>query len=237
MRVRRCGSASVLGVTATSYPQRAFSLPAGSTEILLVRHGASQAHVPGEPFELIEGGHANPPLAPEGLLQAERVGARLRDEPFSQLFVTPLQRTLQTAAPLAAATGTEPRVVHELREVHLGEWENGLYRVKIAEGDPIARRIIEEQRWDVIPGAEPMESFAARIQAGIGRIAGETGPGQRAIAFLHGGVIGEIAHQAVGGGPRLALFMVENASVSSLLVHGSGRWQLRSFNDTLHLRG
>ena len=41
-----------------SYPQRAWALPENATEVLLVRHGASQAAVPGEPFELLEG-HAD----------------------------------------------------------------------------------------------------------------------------------------------------------------------------------
>ena len=54
--------------------------------------------------------------------------------------------------------------------------------------------------------------------------------------LLHGGVIAEICHQAIGGGPRLGFVLVENASVSSLVVHGPGQWRLRSFNDTTHLR-
>ena len=218
------------------YPQRPFRLPEDATEIVIVRHGASAAHVPGEAVETIEGGHADPPLAPEGEEQALQVAQRLAEDPFDALFVTPLQRTHQTAAPLVAATGHTPIEIEELREVHLGDWEGGEMRVRVAHGDPLFAELVEKQRWDVIPGGENMEAFADRVRAGVERIADHTGPGRRAIAFLHGAVIAEICFNALGGGPRLGFVLVENASVSSLVVHGSGRWQLRSFNDTAHLR-
>src|SRR3954471_326808 len=109
------------------YPQRRFRPPPGSTELVLVRHGASAAAVRGEPFALLDG-HADPPLAPEGHEQARAVAERLSHEPIEKLFVTPLRRTAETAAPLAEATGLEPIVVPELREVMLGDWEGGELR-------------------------------------------------------------------------------------------------------------
>ncbi len=218
-----------------TYPQRSWVLPPNATEVLLVRHGASQAAVEGEPFELIEGGHANPPLAPEGLAQADLLGARLATDPPDAVFVTPLQRTAQTAAPLvAAAGGPAPAVVAELREIHLGDWEGGELRIRVAHGDPLVAEIFERQRWDVIPNAEPMDAFAARVRAGLDVVVRATGPGRRAAAFVHGGVIGELCHQAVGG-QRLGFVHVENASISRLVVFDDGRWLLRSFNDTSHL--
>lgn len=219
-----------------TYPQRPFQLPEDATEILLVRHGASEPHVAGEPFPVIEGGHANPPLAPEGFEQAALVGTRLAAEELHTLFVTPQRRTSETAQPLIDATGMQPTVIRELREVHLGEWEGGEMRVRVANGDPLLARLYAEQRWDVIPGAESMEAIEERLRSGIGQIIDATGPGRRAAAVLHGGVIAELCYQALGGGPRLAFVLVENTSVSSLIVHGNGRWQLRSFNDTTHLR-
>src|SRR3954462_3106862 len=60
-----------------SYPQRAFAPPPDATEVVLVRHGASAAAVPGEPFEEVEG-QSDPPLAPEGERQARAAGPRPR---------------------------------------------------------------------------------------------------------------------------------------------------------------
>jgi probable phosphoglycerate mutase len=224
----------VLRVTER-YPQRSWELPADATEVLLLRHGASQAAIAGEPFELLEG-HADPPLAPEGELQAQAAGARLAADPPDALFVTPLQRTAQTAAPLVAATGLEPVVVPDLREVNLGTWEGGEMRVRFAHGDPLVGEIFAQQRWDVIPGAEPMEAFSARVRSGLQEVVAATGPGRRAVAVVHGGVIGELCRQACSA-PALAFVHVENASISRLVVFGEDRWLLRSFNDTAHLHG
>jgi 2,3-bisphosphoglycerate-dependent phosphoglycerate mutase len=215
------------------YPQRAWSLPDNATEILLVRHGASQDAVPGEPFEMIEG-HGDPPLSEIGQQQARLVGARLAENPPDTLFVTILQRTAQTAQPLIDATGLQPTVIPELAEVRLGEWEGGELRFRTAHGDPLVATIWEQQRWDVIPGAEDADAFADRVRKGIEQVVAETGPGRVAAAVVHGGVIGELARQATGA-PRLAFVHAENTSISRLVVFGDGRWLLRSFNDSSHL--
>ena len=65
-----------------------------------------------------------------------RVAERLAAETIHAIYVTKLQRTAQTAAPLAEKLGLIPRVDPDLHEVHLGEWEGGLLRRKAAEQDP-----------------------------------------------------------------------------------------------------
>jgi probable phosphoglycerate mutase len=222
-------------VSESTYPQRPFSVPPGATEVVVVRHGASQAHVPGEPFPLIEGGHADPPLAPEGVAQAERVAARLAAGAHpAAVFVTSLQRTAQTAAPLLAATGLAARVIPELREVHLGEWEGGELRVRLATGDPLAWKMLAEERWAVVPGAEEAEPFAARVADGLARIVSAAGPDSSVVAVLHGGVIGELCRQATASRP-FAFVHADNGSITRLVVLPGGQLLLRSFNDTSHL--
>ena len=203
-------------------------------------------------------GHGDPALAPEGEAQAALVAERLAGEPLSGLFVTTLKRTAQTAAPLAARLGLEPVVIADLREVRLGEWEGGEFRIRAAEGDPIALQAVAEERWDVIPGAETMESFAVRVRAvaeerwdvipgaetmaafgqrvraGLEAVVAAAGPGV-AVAVVHGGVIGELCRQATGSRP-FAFVHSDNASLSRLVVLHGGGWLLRSFNDTAHLR-
>ncbi len=220
-------------MSAPSYPQRPFAVPADATEIVLVRHGASLAHVPGEPFEVVEGGHADPPLAPEGHAQAERVGARLAAEEPHAVFVTPLQRTAQTAAPLLAATGLEPAVIAELREIHLGEWEGGELRVRLAHNDPLALETLARERWSLIPGAEEPDAFAGRVRAGLDAIVAASRPGP-VVAVVHGGVVGELCRQATDSRP-FAFIHADNGSITRLGVLGGGRLLLRSFNDTSHL--
>ena len=215
------------------YHQRAFALPPGATEVVLVRHGASAPAVKGEPFPLVDG-HGDPPLAAEGETQADAVAERLAREGLAGLFVTTLRRTHRTAAPLAQRTGLAPVVVPELREVSLGEWEGGEFRIRMAEGDPVAMQAVAEERWEVIPGAETMESLARRVRAGIEAIVAVAGPDVRVAAIVHGGVIGEACRQATDSRP-FAFVHSDNGSLTRLVVLPGGAWLLRSFNDTTHL--
>lgn len=215
--------------------QLRFERPEGATSVLLVRHGESIPARPDSPFPLVDG-HGDPELDPRGELQAERIGARLARPRFGEtvaaIYVTNLRRTAQTAAPLAAALGIEPSVEADLREVFLGEWEGGRYRMKILEGGPIARRLLTEGRWDVIPGAEPDEVFARRVRTAMDRIAAAH-PDQLVAVFTHGGVIARVMAEATGAG-SLSFSGAANGSISEIVVMAD-RWAVRSYNDTAHL--
>lgn len=215
----------------TEYRQYRYAPPPGATEILLVRHGESQPAGADTVFATVDG-HADPPLDPRGHAEAAAVAERLADQRIDALYVTTLQRTAQTAAPLAARLGLEPRVEPELREVFLGEWEGAAFRIKVREGDPLAARLFAEGRWDVIPGAEVMEDFTGRVCGAVERIAAAH-PDQRVALFVHGGVIGALTARATGG-RVFAFATADNGSITHLVVH-QDRWVLRRFNDTGHL--
>jgi 2,3-bisphosphoglycerate-dependent phosphoglycerate mutase len=219
-------------VTTARYHQHQFTPPPGATELVLVRHGASGPAVEGVPFPLLEG-QSDPPLAPEGEVQARALAERLAGEPIAAVFVSPLRRTAQTAAPLVARTGAEPVVLGDLREVYLGELE-GEFRIRVANGDPLIARLWAEERWDVVPGAEPMDAFTRRVRAAADAVVAAAGPNCSAVVVSHGGVIAELCRQATGS-RAFAFVNVDNASISRLVVLADGEWLLRSYNDTAHL--
>jgi probable phosphoglycerate mutase len=221
-------------VAAERYPQQDYSRPPDAIEIVLVRHGASEAAVEGRPFELLEG-QADPALSQAGERQARAVAAHLAAEPLAGLFVTPLRRTGQTAAPLAAATGLEPVCVPELREVHLGELDGGAFRIAVQRGDPRVAEVFARQRWDIIPGAESMESFAQRTSTGIARVLDGLQPGDTVAAVVHGGVIGELCRQCSDSRP-FAFVHADNGSLTRIVVLPDGRRWVRTFNESAHLR-
>jgi len=216
-----------------TYPQHRFTPPPGATEVVLVRHGESQPAIADRPFELVDG-HGDPALSPEGREQAVKVCARLAGERIDAIYVSKLRRTTETADALATSLGLTPTVDPDLHEVFLGDWEGGAFRKHVADGDPIAARMLTEERWDVIPNAEPADAFAGRVRRAISRIAAAH-PGQRVAVFAHAGTIGQILAQATGSRP-FALGGSDNASISHLVVAGD-RWIVRRFNDTTHLEG
>src|ERR1700754_2735902 len=217
-----------------SFEQTPYELPPGATEIVMVRHGASSPPIEGIPNPLV-GGHSNPALAEAGKAQAELVAEGLRNEAISAIFVSRLRRAAETAAPLAAATGLEPVAIADLREVFLGDYEAGLYRIKTAEGDPTIKKVFENEAWSEIPNAETYEEFGPRITRGIEEIVGQVGPDKAAVAVLHGAVIGQLCRQGTDSRP-FAFVHAATRSVSRLVVDSDGRWLLRSFNDISHLR-
>lgn len=216
-----------------SFEQSPYELPPGSTEVVLVRHGASEAAVVGARFPLVDG-HSDPALAESGKAQAEMVAEALRGEEVAGIFASTLRRTQESAAPLAEELGLEPQIMFELREVYLGDFEGGEYRIRQGRGDPIIQQVFAEERWDAIPNAESLDDFGARLKGGIAQIVETVGPETTAIAFVHGAVIGRLCQLATDSRP-FAFVHADNGSITRIVVHADGKWLLRCFNDINHL--
>lgn len=214
------------------YRQTRFVRPPGATEILLVRHGESKAASPDNPFPLVDG-QGDPELHENGRHQAERVAERLKNHKIDAIYCTNLRRTAETAAPLSKYLGITPRVEPDLREVHLGEWEGGLLRIKAHEHDPLYQRMQAEERWDLIPGAESRDQLHERVMRGLKRIASNHAD-QLVVAVLHGGVIGHILAHATQARP-FAFNGADNGSISHIVMVEE-RVLLRRFNDSSHLQ-
>lgn len=217
-------------MSETAFEQKAFRAPEEATELLLVRHGASQGFVPGGDFPVLDG-QGDPPLAPSGREQAVQVCARLMVEPIDRVYVTRLQRTSETAAPLLAARDLDVEVSPHLHEIYLGEWEAGVSRVKLAEmTDPIAHEVRKTGSWDAVPGAERWVDFTDRVTTGLNEIV-DANPGGNVVAFVHGGVISAAVRELVGADRRFG--HVENCSITHLVAL-NGMWMVKAFNDTAH---
>lgn len=211
--------------------QHRFAPPKGACDILLIRHGETQAAIRGQSFPMIDG-QGDPALRPEGEAQAAALGARLKTEPIAAIYVTTMQRTHQTAAPLAAALGLVPRVEADLREVFLGDWDGGEFRFRAAEDDPAILRARAAECWGELPNGEPFAALQTRVVRGLQRIA-DAHPDQLVAVVVHGGVVGAaLAHAA--GARNFAFNGANNGSVSRVVIEGD-RWILRGFNDVSHL--
>ena len=218
---------------AREYHQSDYTPPEDAADLLLIRHGRTEAARDGESFPMVDG-HGDPSLHPVGEEQAVKVGNRFKnDTDIVAIYVTTLRRTHQTAAPLAAHLGLTPIVEPDLREIRLGDWDGGAYRGKAAEGALEFKRAVERQEWGEIPNAETTAELHMRVRAGLLRIAAAH-PGQRAAVFVHGGVVG--AAMAIASGAQAFHFNgADNGSVSRLVILGE-TMRIKGFNDISHLR-
>lgn len=147
-----------------------------ATTIILVRHGRT-AHT--EAKRISGSGGSNPSLSEAGLLDASRVAAELSK--FGQagqwkhlpvpaaVLASPMARTRETAATIAARHGLSVEVFDEFEEISFGDWD-GLTI------DEVREQFSEEfQRWQgswdyAPPNGESLEAFDARILAGLDRV-------------------------------------------------------------------
>ncbi|MGE5407467.1 MAG: histidine phosphatase family protein [Syntrophothermus sp.] len=206
--------------------------PEGAREVILVRHGACD---PPAADGLI-GGRSDPSLNERGRGQAAAVTRRLAGARVGAVFVTPLRRTTETAAATLSRHGLEATVLEELVEVYLGEWEGHGIHARGAAGDPELVRVMREQDWSLIPGAEPAHEFAARVRRGVEAVADAAPPDGVAVAFTHAAVIAEFCRQVTGSQP-FAFLRNANGSLTRLFRAPEGSWSLVSFNETQHLDG
>lgn len=205
-----------------------------TTTIVLIRHGETAWNA-----ERRLQGHIDIALNPEGLRQAQALGAALADERFDAIISSDLQRAYQTAQALARVQGMPVHSDPGLRERCFGGFEGLLY-AEIAQRFP--REFAAWQARDIDgvmpPGIRVAETFRQFYQRCTNAILGlaQRHPGRSLALVAHGGVL-ECAYRAALG---LSLetprdFPVLNASINRFSVT-DGRLALVSWGDVAHLQ-
>ena len=100
--------------------------------LALVRHGETIWNA-----ENRYAGSTDIPLSPRGLEQAEQLANWASSAGLAAIWVSPLLRARQTAAPSERVTGLAARVDSRLREIHFGQGE-GLTNEEIRQSFPEA---------------------------------------------------------------------------------------------------
>ena len=93
-------------------------MTAEEIDLFIVRHGLTEANKRG-----ITNGRMDEPLAVEGLDQADRLADRLQYKHIDIIYSSPLQRSVQTASPIARKLGKTINLDDRLIEVGFGEFE------------------------------------------------------------------------------------------------------------------
>ena len=88
--------------------------------ILMVRHGENDYVKKGRLAGRLPGVHLNA----NGVKQAQALAERMKGAPVKAIYSSPLERALETAAPVAAILGLEVLQRPGLIEVDVGEWQD-----------------------------------------------------------------------------------------------------------------
>ena len=161
------------------------------TLVLLVRHG----HTP-TTGQLLPGRAKGLHLSDTGQAQARAVAERLAAlKKVHAVYASPLERTRETAAPIAKAHGLRVRAERGLLEVDIGEWTG--WELKKAAKTEAWKTVQKRPSAFRFPGGESFLEMQGRIVDAIERIRGEH-PGETVVAVSHADPIKAAAADAVG---------------------------------------
>jgi probable phosphomutase (TIGR03848 family) len=200
------------------------------TVVLLVRHGKTPTT-----GQVLPGRAKGLHLSDEGKAQADEVAGRIAAlaEGKRGVYASPLERTTETARPIAKALGLRVRSDRGLLECDFGEWTGA----KLAE-------LAKKPEWTTVqrnpsgfrfPGGESFLDMQTRMTSALSRLAA-LHPGQTVVAVSHADPIKAVVAQAAG--TPLDLFQrltVAPCSVSAIAYTGGGPFVL-TVNSTASLQ-
>ena len=195
------------------------------TTLVLLRHATTRTtgkrlggRKPG--FHLDEGGRR----------QAEVAARRLAALPITAVYASPLERTRETATPVARAHGLRVRIERGILEVDYGDWtDRPLAQLR---RKALWRTIQQAPSRVTFPGGESIRGAQQRAVEATERIAAAHA-GETVVLVSHADVIKAIIAHHVGMG--LDLFqrlVISPASSSVLMLPDGGAPVLVSMNDT-----
>jgi broad specificity phosphatase PhoE len=150
------------------------------TTLYLARHGQSewnnQSRVTGQ---------LDPALTDKGRLQSQALAECLRGQALHAIYSSTLGRTVETATPIAAATGLQIVRDAALCEIHMGELQGRHRDARDAQAQALWARWQAEPWQFCVPGGERFDEFALRVGAALQSIL-HRHVGQRVLVVGHG---------------------------------------------------
>ena len=200
-----------------------------TTTVLLIRHGQTGSNING--FYM---GWSNEDINDVGYTQAHCLSSRLVSLPIASVYSSPLKRTYTTATIIAKPHDLELKVLDDLIEIRLGDWE-GLHMDEIGQRWP---ELWQQSRIDpseiTMPNGESFNEVAERAVRAFETIVAAN-QGKQAVIVTHDVVIRVLVAYILGVPNSIYRRLeVNNASLSVTRVIDS-KARLITLNDTSHL--
>ena len=200
------------------------------TRFYLIRHGETDWNKAGR-YQ----GRTNIDMNAEGREQARLLGERFRFLPLDALYVSPLNRAVETANEVARTTGITPVTDEHFIEINFGEWEGHTIE-ELSEKFGSAYTDFFKDPFDhPVPGEGSFQNAMDRAIEGFNILA-ERHQGQNVAIISHGGLLRVMLVGLLEMGDAFyRKTWMTNTSVTMLDVMPDGRKLLMTLNDKAHL--
>jgi probable phosphoglycerate mutase len=128
-----------------------------SLKIYLLRHGETSCSQQGTYC-----GNLDPDLTPEGAQMAQYFADAYKEMSWTDVYVSPMKRTIATAKPLCDALGLPMQVRDGLKEIAYGEWEDKQQDFVKQHYQEDYVRWLTEPAWNSPTGGETSTQVASR---------------------------------------------------------------------------
>ncbi|MGQ9491191.1 MAG: MSMEG_4193 family putative phosphomutase [Anaerolineae bacterium] len=198
------------------------------TRILLIRHGINDYIQKGLLAGRIPGVHLNA----HGQAQATALAERLASAQLAAIYSSPLERTLETAMPLAERLGLAIQHLDAIIESDCGEWTG--QALEELNKSPAWKQVQAHPSRFRFPGGESMAEIQARMVAALERLQAAH-PGQTIAVVSHSDPIKLAVAYYLGMG--LDLFQRLEVAPASITELEFTPWRTRllRLNDCAHL--
>lgn len=175
-------------------------------DVLLVRHGESEANAAGR----FAYSSWDPHLTQTGQSQAQILMEQLKDAPIQYLVSSPLTRAQETLAPLAHVLGITPTILPDLAEVNLGLWDGE----RLADLEAAKSDAFEGWRRDPEanppPGGESILTVGRRVLSTLEQFVTSKDPGLTVAATHSDCIKGALLVVTKAAGPAARTLFVPN---------------------------
>jgi broad specificity phosphatase PhoE len=127
--------------------------------LFLLRHGQTAL----SRANMFCGGRLDPPLTDDGARMATAFAECYARTPWAAIYASPLQRALDTAAPLARVTGLDVMARDGLAEIDYGKWDGRTADDVDAEYHDEYERWTADPAWNPPTGGETAVALAQRV--------------------------------------------------------------------------
>jgi len=196
-----------------------------ATTLVLLRHATTSTT-----GKRLGGRKAGFHLDAGGRRQAEAAARRLAPLPVSAVYTSPMERTRETAAPVARVHGVRVRIERGINEVDYGEWtDRPLTQLRRRA---LWRTIQQAPSRVTFPGGESIRAAQQRAVEATERIAAAH-RGGTVVLVSHADVIKAVLAHHLGMGLDLFQRLVVSPASSSVLLLPDGATPVvLSVNDT-----